>query len=108
MSKYKSAPPSLVDVLNALPDVPPGSRMVLRLMSAPGDERRVYSAVEWTIAHPRGHQLCLKRWGATSSASSPLGHISALLVAAQDAYVWFDGKSLDELAKYAAWQLATL
>lgn len=108
MGKYTSPAVTMADVLAAMPRVPSTTTLTCRIVPVPGDGRRVYCTVEWAIGPGKGVSLTLKRWGQQASASSPTGHVSALLLAAQEAWNWFEGKDGDELAAFAAWQVATL
>lgn len=105
MGKYTSPPVTFRDVLAALPPLKLPLALVVTVRPAKGAPERAYAAVELVHYDVVGATRVYKRWGREVRAASETDVMRALLLAAQEAYLYLDGTDVVELARFIEWQL---
>lgn len=105
MGKYTPPEVTFRDVLAALPPLKLPLALVVAIRPAQGSPERAYVAVELVHYGKLGACTVYKRWGREVRASSTKDVMRALLIAAQDAYLYLDGRDSEELACFVEWQL---
>jgi hypothetical protein len=105
MGKYTPPAVTFRDVLAALPPLRLPLALVVTVRPARGTPDRAYADVELVHYDVVGACRVYKRWGREVRSSSEQDVMRALLLAAQEAYLYLDGADVDELARYIEWQL---
>ncbi len=105
MGKYTPPAVTWADVLGALPALPMPLAMLVSLRPTKGSVGRAYVAVELVYYGVRGDQTAYKRWGRDVRSGNTAEVMKALLLAAQEAYLFCEGKDPVELTRFIEWQL---
>lgn len=105
MGKYTPPPVTFLDIVQALPALP--MPLALRAVVRPtkNDLRRAYAAIELVHYDVKAAERVYRRWGRDVRADNQAEVMKALLLAAQEAYVYLDGKDPVELTRFIEWQL---
>lgn len=107
MSKYTPPPVTFRDVLACLPRLRGALTWTVYLSNAPGAPERAYACVGLGVAGNQGYHREYKRWGREVSTKNPTAVMTAFLVAAQEAALWVEPISPEELVKLVCWQTDT-
>lgn len=105
MGKYTPPAVTLQDVLAALPALPMPLSLRVMLVPTKNGKGMVYVCVELAYYGRKGEAHVYKRWGRDVKASDTLAVMRYLLLAAQEAYLYLEGKDLGELTRFIGWQL---
>lgn len=93
---------STLDCLRGLCKQPLTLVLVCYPTSHPG---RVAVAVELRLQTTTTAMALVRRWGEEVSTKSPTAFASAAYRAALQAHMWCDGKSPEELVRWARWEV---
>ena len=105
MGKYTPPAVTFQDVLAALPALPMPLALIVVMRPTKGSVSHMYSSVELVHYDIWGAMRVYKRWGRDVRAGSEKDVMRALLLAAQEAYVYLEAKDPAELARFIEWQL---
>lgn len=106
MSKYTPPAVTMLDVSKALRTLSMPLSLRVTIVPVPRSPDRVHACVELVYYGPRGEAYVYKRWGRDVRAADTLAVYRTLLVAAQESYLFLDGKDEGELARFVGWQLS--
>lgn len=105
MSKYTPPPVTVHDVIAALPALPMPLSLRLLLVPTKNSPRDVYVCVELVYYGTKGEAYVYRRWGRDARAADTLRVMQVALLAAQEAFLYLEGKDLGELTRFIGWQL---
>lgn len=105
MSKYTPPAVTFHDVLGALPALPMPLACIVVMRPTKGTTHKAYAAVELVYYDVKGSQTPYKRWGRDVRSGSAPEVMKALLLAAQEAFLFCEGKDPVELTRFIEWQL---
>lgn len=105
MGKYTPPPVTMRDVLEALPPVKSPLSFTVAVNRAGILPGRCYPYVALGIDRRTGWYGEYKRWGRECRSDDTATVMRHLLLAAQEAYLWVEGKDADELVRLVSWQL---
>jgi hypothetical protein len=105
MGKYTPPPVTFEDVLAALPTVPLPLAFLVVVRPVKRGPDRAHAAVELVHYDISGTSRVYKRWGREVRTASEKDVMHALLLAAQEAYLYLEEKDVVELVRLVEWQL---
>lgn len=96
---------TVLDVIEAYPPLPMPLSVRAQLYPAKASPGKVFACVEIVFFDQRGAAHTWQRWGREVRADNNAACLSALLLAAQECWLFCERKDPKELIKLAAWQL---
>ena len=105
MGKYSPPPVTLQDVLAGLPDLPMPLSLRLLVVPTKNGKGMAYICVELVHYGARGEAFVWKRWGRDTKAADTLRVMQVALLAAQEAFLYLEGKDVGELTRFIEWSL---
>lgn len=107
MGKYTPPPVTMRDVLEALPRLRAPLAWTVCIRHAGALPGRCYPYVALGLDRGKGWHGEYRRWGRECKADDSLAIFRTLLLAAQDAALWAERISTDDLMKLVTWELDT-
>lgn len=105
MGKYTPPEVTMADVVAALPPIVPPLSLAVAVRPMRSNPSLVHACVELAHADAYGAMRVYSRWGRDVRAASQKDVMRALLLAAQECWLYVEGRDPDELLSFIAWQL---